>query len=73
MNYQNKKPSQEKGFIDKAIQEMYGILRDAPTAEERQEVLTYLFRDRLRESFKNGIEVGKKLRNNKSQRYSKKQ
>ena len=45
-------------FLDETIQQMYGVIRDAKSQEEMREVLTYLFTDKIKESFKNGLEVG---------------
>lgn len=47
-------------FLDETIKQMYGVIRDAKSQEELQEVLTYLFADKIKESFKNGLEVGKR-------------
>ena len=46
---------------------MYGIIEDAPDEEELKEVLTRLFQEKLRESFKNGIEISMKRGKRKNQ------
>jgi hypothetical protein len=52
----------EKGpnFLNEAINRMYGIVDEARDTEELKEVLTYLLTEKLKESFKNGLEVGRK-------------
>jgi len=47
-------------FMHETIQQMYGVIRDAKSEDELREVLTYLFTDKIKESFKNGLEVGKR-------------
>jgi hypothetical protein len=44
-------------FLNEAIEQIYGVIRDAKSQEELREVLTYLITDKIKESFKNGLEV----------------
>jgi hypothetical protein len=45
-------------FLNEAINQMYGMIRDPKSEKELREDLTYLFTDKIKESFKNGLEVG---------------
>lgn len=60
MNTQNPQREKSPSYLEQSIKEMKDLLRQCDTTDEMEGVMREFMQAKIRESFKNGIEVGKK-------------
>ena len=56
----NPKKAKSSNYMELAVKEMKELLSGVETVDELESAMEAILRDKIRESFKNGIEVGMK-------------